>query len=36
MDGFESILSASKASSMDDKKKRFQQVFDAEWAKLLH
>jgi hypothetical protein len=36
MDGFERILSASKASSMDDKKKRFQQVFDAEWAKLLH
>lgn len=36
MDGFERILSASKASSMDDKKKRFQQVFDAEWSKLLH
>jgi hypothetical protein len=36
IDEFERILSASKASNMNDKKKRFQQVFDGEWAKLLH
>jgi len=35
IDGFERIFSDSKASSLEDKKKRFQQVFDGEWAKLV-
>ena len=36
VDGFERIFSASKASSLVDKKNRFRQVFDREWAKLVH
>lgn len=36
IDGFERILSDSKVTNLNDKKKRFQEVFDREWAKLLH
>jgi hypothetical protein len=36
VDGFERIFSASKASSLEEKKNRFRQVFDREWAKLVH
>lgn len=36
MDGFEQLFSASRLKSVEDKKRRFQQVFDGEWTKLLH
>jgi hypothetical protein len=36
IDGFERILSDSKVTNLNDKKKRFQEVFDREWAKLLY